>query len=194
MGALQRSEIDHASRRAPGQVGHKPVDPLSNRAGTGQGSGAACASPTALRLDREIGLSPRQADSLACQGFRRGLRWAAAALALALGLNGIGLCPCAPQPVVAGEPQSCCPHSGGHPDGLPGTGASVKASSVPCCASEMTSGVAARIDERDAMRHTLTVVAAIHVFPADTVVSSTVSASASALSFSSPPRTTVLRI
>ena len=132
-------------------------------------------------------------DAGAGRSPRRGPRYAAAALALGLGLNGMGLCLCTPEPVKACEADGCCPNSGGHDDSAPATGTSVKAH-APCCAPQMTPSVAARVDDRDILRHTLIVTAATYVAPADELVASTYGPSASSLRFSSPPRTTVLRI
>src|SRR6266571_3496657 len=52
--------------------------------------------------------SQRPSGTEAGRGSRRTIRWAAATLALGLGLNGIGRCLCAPQPAKACEPQGCC--------------------------------------------------------------------------------------
>jgi hypothetical protein len=58
----------------------------------------------------------------------------------------------------------------------------------------MPPGFAARIDDRDVLRHTLTAAASIHVSPDAPLAPSTIGASASSLRNTSPPRTTVLRI
>jgi len=153
----------------------------------------ALAAGLTSHLSRGRARSPRRADS--GRVSRRVPRWAAAALAFGLGLNGVGLCLCAAQSVEACEPQGCCPHSGAHPEGTPETGPSLKASSASCCASQVTaSGVAVRIDDRDILRHPLTPAATIYVSPADSIAASTFAASVSPLHSSSPPRRIVLRI
>lgn len=122
-------------------------------------------------------------------------RWAAAVLALGLGLNGIGQCLCAPQPDSACAPQACCPKSASHHHRMPETGASVEASSAACCLSQTTaSPVAVRIDDREVLRHVSAVVTAIHV-ASDVPTTPTTIGAAPWRSLSwSPPRTTVLRI
>ena len=149
-----------------------------------------------LASDRARQHSPRPAEGEGGRRARLEIRCAAMALAFALGLNGIGLCLCAPLSVKGGcEPQGCCPDPGGHHDGTPEAGTSLKASSAPCRASQvMSSGVADRIDDRDVLRHTLTAAAALHVSPAHRVAASVFGASASPLHSSSPARTAVLRI
>jgi hypothetical protein len=170
------------------------VDSLSNRVGVGQRSGAAYARLTPLRRDRETALSRRQPKFHPAPGYRRSPQWAAVALAFVLCLNSIGLCPCGPAPATKGDPHACCPHTA-EDKSVPETAASVSASSAPCCSPQMTpSAMTARIDDRETLLDTLSLVGTSYSFPADSVVSSTAGALASPHSFSAPPRTTVLRI
>lgn len=137
--------------------------------------------------------SAPRAGSSAGRGSRRGTRCAVAALALSLGLNGIGLCLCAPEPTKAGDPHSCCPRPEGHHGaGTPATGTVVTAT-ASCCPAQMAPGFAARIDDRDIVRHTLAATAATFVSPDALIVPSTIAASAFSRN-TSPPQTTVLRI
>lgn len=130
--------------------------------------------------------------------LRRGLRsrrWAAAVLALGLGLNGVGQCLCAPQPDTACEQKGCCPTSEHHHHGVLGTGASVEAASAACCLSQAAgSAVAVPVDDRDALRHAPGVVTSIRVASDLTTTPATIGAAAWRSPSSSPPRTPVLRI
>jgi len=138
--------------------------------------------------------SAPRAGSGVGRGSRRGTRCAVATLALGLGLNGIGLCLCAPEPTKARDPHSCCPRPAGHHDaGTPATGTVVTAM-ASCCPAQMAPGFAARIDDRDILRHTLIATAVTHASPDAVIVPSTIAGSASSLRNTSPPRTTVLRI
>lgn len=128
-------------------------------------------------------------------GERPRRRWAAAVLALGLGLNGVGQCLCAPQPDAACEPQGCCPRSGSHHHGAPGTQPSVQASSTACCVSQTTAAaVAIKVDDRDGVRHASAAVTATHLAADAPATPASVSAAARRSPSSSPPRTTVLRI
>lgn len=143
---------------------------------------------------RGVGRDLRQSEG----GTRRespvAWRCVAAVLALGLGLSGVSPCLCAAEPAQSSDPHACCSHSASARGGVPTTGQSVKASSVPCCTSQTAAGLAARLDDRDVLRHTLLAAVATATVPERHVVVSTVGASASSLQHFSPPRTTVLRI
>jgi hypothetical protein len=148
---------------------------------------------SAAALARGLAALPRALFGLGRRS-RRGPRCVAVILALGLGLNGLGLCLCVPSPVKAADPHACCPSAAGHHPDMPATGNSVNASSAPCCPSQVADGFTARIDDRDALRHTLVAAAATDVSPEGRVVASVIGSAAPSLHSSSPPRTTVLRI
>lgn len=136
--------------------------------------------------------SRRLVSGVALRRTRRAPRWTSTVLTLGLGLGGIVVCPCAPNPAKAYQPQGCH-HSVGH--GPATTGASVQESSAACCASPNAAlGVVARIDERDGLRHALTVAAAPCLSAANGVGATMPASFASLLHSPTSPRSTVLRI
>lgn len=132
---------------------------------------------------------PRRLAHAAGRGPRRLTRYAAAALVLGLGLNGLGRCLCTPTAAKTCDVKPCCAAMGSHHGFASGSGTSLAASVTTCCASgAMRSGVAARLDDRDIQRHAVAAMAAVtsvsqHVprMPA------TIRASLSLLRPSSPP-------
>ena len=137
---------------------------------------------------------PRPADGEAGRVGRRGTRWAAVALVVGLGLNGISLCLC-PPPVGPCGPESCCSQGGGHHLDVPEPVSGASAHSAPCCVSQLvTSGLAARIGDRDVLSDTFNAVAVISVSPTARVIGSTLGPSASRLHPFAPPLRTVLRM
>lgn len=121
---------------------------------------------------------------------------AAAIVALGLALNGLGLCLCvAPSPKAA-DPHACCPSSTGHHQGHASTRNSIQASSSRCCAPHVAPTVMARVDDRDAFRHTMIPAAAPGRSPAVPIVLPTIGlpAQSSTLRSPSPPSPPILRI
>ena len=132
----------------------------------------------------------------AVRGPRRRPPYAAAALALGLGFNGIGSCLCAAEPLKIPDPHSCCPRSVGHDEcaKTSTTGTAVRALSASCRASQTAPGFAARIDDRDVVRHALIAASTTYASPEPQIFLSAIAVSSSSLHFPSPPRTAVLRI
>lgn len=123
-----------------------------------------------------------------------GWRCVAAALALALGLGGVSPCLCAAEPGRTSDPHACCGHSAGSAGGVTTNGPFLKTCAIPCCASQTAVGLAARLGDHEVLKHTLVAAVATASVMQRHVVPSTAGASASPLYYSSPPRTTVLRI
>jgi hypothetical protein len=128
------------------------------------------------------------------RGPHAGWRCVAAVLALGLGLTGVSPCLCAAEPARTSDPHACCAHSASPRRGVPTTGTFVKTSATPCCTSLTAAGLAARLDERDVLRHTFAAAVARATAPERHLAFSTVGVSAAPLHHSSPPRPTVLRI
>jgi hypothetical protein len=128
------------------------------------------------------------------RGPHAGWRCVAAVLALGLGLSGVGPCLCTREPAKTSASHACCAQAAVPGGAMPTTGTFVKTSATPCCASHTAGGVAARLDDRDILRHSWVAAVATGTAPERHLAPSTVGASAASLQYSSPPRSTVLRI
>ena len=123
-----------------------------------------------------------------------GWRCVAAVLALGLGLSGVSPCLCAAEPAQTSDPHACCAHSASPRRSVPTTGTLVTTSATPCCTSPTAAGLAARLDDRDVLRHTFAAGVARATAPVHQVALSTLGVSAASLQHFPPPRPTVLRI
>jgi hypothetical protein len=128
------------------------------------------------------------------RGAHAGWRCVAAVLALGLGLSGVSNCLCSREPAKTSDPHACCAQAAVPGGAVPTTGTFVKTSATQCCASHTAGVVAARLDDRDVLRHTLPAAVARATSPERDGALSTVGVSATSLQYFSPPRSTVLRI
>ncbi len=136
----------------------------------------------------------RQSPGSARRGSPVGWRCVAAILALGLGLSGISPCLCAAESAQISDPHACCAHSASPRRSAPTAGTFVTTSANPCCTSPTAAGLAARLDDRDVLRHTFAAGVARATAPDHQVALSTLGVSAASLQHFPPPRTTVLRI
>jgi len=143
---------------------------------------------------RVVGRDLRQSEGGTRRESRVGWRCVAAVLALGLGLSGVSPCLCAAEPAQTSDPHACCAHSASPRRSVPTTGTFVTTSATPCCTSPTAAGLAARLDDRDVLRHTFAAGVARATAPDHQVAVSTLGVSAASLQHFSPPRTTVLRI
>lgn len=136
----------------------------------------------------------RQSPGRARRGSPVGWRCVAAILALGLGLSGVSPCLCAAESAQTSDPHACCAQPAGPRRSVPTDGTSVTTSATPCCTSPTAAGLAARLDDRDVLRHTFAAGVARATAPDHQVALSTLGVSAASLQHFPPPRTTVLRI
>jgi hypothetical protein len=148
------------------------------------------------RLSRAFARESARTRGFVQRSFSRGTRYTALALAVGLGLNGLGFCLCAtgPAQTAAADPRSCCPNRTGHHTHTPAAETILKRSASCCDSPTAAPAFVARIDERDGLRHALIIVAATHIPPDAPLAPSTRGASASCVRGASPSRTPVLRI